>query len=365
MSDVAFFAPLKSPGHPTPSGDREMARGLMTAISAGLPAPGRVRLVSDLRLREPLGNARDQATLHDAAAREIERLTAELAGQDIALWVTYHNYYKAPDLIGPSVCAALNLPYVIIEASRARSRLAGPWAGFAAAAEAASDAADLIFHLTALDGQALHRDRPPGQRLIHLRPFLPLDSLPAAGGVADGPMLAVAMMRSGDKLASYRIIAETLAAMPDTNWRLDIAGDGPARAEVEALMRPFGPRVRLLGQLDRDRLAAAYGRASLLFWPGVNEAYGMVYLEAQATGLPVVAQDRPGVRDVVCGVGYPPPDAGAPALATMAGHLLADPALRQRQGDAARRMIARTHLRPSATETFWNAVAPLMKGPQP
>ncbi len=365
MSDIAFFAPLKSPDHPTPSGDREMARSLMTAISAGLRAPGRVRLVSDLRLREPRGNAADQATLRDAAARETERLTTAFAGQDIGLWVTYHNYYKAPDLLGPPVCAALNLPYVIIEASRAKSRLIGPWAGFATAAEAASDAADLIFHLTALDGDALRRDRPPGQRLTHLRPFLPRDTLPAAGGTPTGPMLAVAMMRRGDKLASYRIIAETLAAMPHENWRLDIAGDGPARTEVEALMRPFGPRVRLLGQLDRDGLAAAYARAALLLWPGVNEAYGMVYLEAQAAGLPVVAQDRPGVRDVLCGEGAPSPDAGAPALATMAARLLTDPALRQRQGDAARRMIARFHLRPTATNTFWDAAAPLMKGPQP
>jgi len=344
MNPVAFYAPMKPPTHATPSGDREMARHLMAAIGAR----AKVDLVSELRVHDPVGDAAYQAAMQDLARGEIERLTASLAGSDVALWVTYHNYYKAPDLIGPSVCHALSLPYVQIESTRARSRLTGPWSAYAAAAEAAADAADVIYYLTDLDLITLKRDRTPTQDLIHLRPFLPTDTLPQQAIELNGPMLCVGMMRKGDKLASYRIIADTLAALPG-DWQLEIAGDGPVRAEVEEMMAPFAPRVRFLGLLDRPALAHAYERAALFFWPGVNEAYGMVYLEAQAAGLPVVAQDRPGVRDVLLSGTHPMPDAGPLALASVLEHLLRNPQERQKLGQVARDRIAQNHLSSAAT----------------
>ncbi len=184
--------------------------------------------------------------------------------------------------------------------------------------------------------------------------------MPAPADCRTGPMLSVAMMRPGDKLASYRIIADTLGALPG-DWSLEIAGDGPARAEVEAMMAPFAPRVTFLGQLDRAGLARAYGRAALFFWPGVNEAYGMVYLEAQVAGLPVLAQDRPGVRDVLLSGSHPAPEAGPKALAQTLTHLLNDPAARQSQGRAARSRVARNHLSRKAGETFWAAVTPMLE----
>jgi len=83
------------------------------------------------------------------------------------------------------------------------------------------------------------------------------------------------------------------------DWILDIVGDGPERANIEALFQPFGNRVRFLGQQDNASLETLYKTTSVFLWPGVDEAFGMVYLEAQAAGLPVVAQDRPGLRDVI------------------------------------------------------------------
>jgi glycosyltransferase involved in cell wall biosynthesis len=169
------------------------------------------------------------------------------------------------------------------------------------------------------------------------------------------------MMREGDKLASYRLIAETLARLSGS-WQLDIAGDGPARAAVEALMAPFGARVRFLGQLDAPALAQAYQNASLFLWPGVNEAFGMVYIEAQSHGLPVVAQDRPGVRDVLAPGTLPPaPEAGPAALAQRIEALLADPAARTAQARRTRDWIAASHLAPAASRRFWSAAAPLLE----
>lgn len=360
MRRVAFYAPMKPPTHPVPSGDREMARNLMTIIAHG---PAQVDLVSTLQAHDSKGDAATQAALRTAAQAEIDRLLADETVRNADLWVTYHSYYKSPDLIGPEVCRRLGLPYVQIEATRAKRRLSGPWAGFAAAAEAACDAASVIFYLTALDLITLEREKTPDQTLVHLRPFLPVDDLPPAAnpGDADPAMLAVGMMRARAKLESYAILAQALTHLDDLDWTLDIAGDGPERAQVETLMAPFGPRVRFLGQLDRTGLAAAYARAGLYVWPGVNEAFGMAYLEAQAAGLPVVAQDRPGVCDVLPPGRYPAPEDGPRALSTEMRALLTDPSLRAQRGARARARIAQLHLMPAATKTFWTAVRPLLE----
>jgi hypothetical protein len=350
---VAFYAPMKPPHHPVPSGDREMARNLMQIIAAG---GAEVTLVSDLRLRDRTGDEAVQAVLRRQAAEETSRLISEMP--DCALWVTYHNYYKAPDLIGPAVAKARGIPYVQIESTRANSRLTGPWADFAWAAHQAADAADVIFYLTAYDRETLERDRCGSQALVNLPPFLPSQTLPQPSSL-DGPMLAAGMMRDGDKLSSYRIIAQTLRYV-SSGWQLEIAGDGPARSDVEALMAPFGNRVTFLGQLDREALSKAYQRASLFLWPGVNEAFGMVYLEAQAHGLPVAAQDRPGVRDILVPDVYPPVQSGPQALADEIDRLLADPVLRARRGGDGMKMIARNHLAPAASARFWEAVRPLL-----
>ncbi|WP_170416957.1 glycosyltransferase family 4 protein [Ruegeria atlantica] len=356
MARVAFFSPMKSPDSPVPSGDREMARNLIKAIGA---QGDEVILVSDLRIYDKTGNAEMQQRLHTYADAEARRLVTDLPS-DTGLWVTYHNYYKAPDLLGPKVCAARGIPYLQLESTRATSRLHGPWSDFAQAAHDACDAADVIFYHTANDLITLEREKYGKQRLVELPPFLPITKLPPAS-TCDGPMLAVGMMRHGDKLASYQLLAQALSHLTG-DWALDVAGDGPARSDVETLMAPFGSKVRFLGQLDRDSVQTAYASASIVAWPGVNEAYGMIYLEAQASGVPVVAQDRPGVRDVLAPADYPAVDAGPEGLATRLRTLLGDPALRRSLGTTAREYTSKRHLMPAATERFWQAARPLIGG---
>lgn len=355
MTRIAFYAPMKSPFDPVPSGDREMARNLMSAIGLNGAA---VDLVSDLRIYDKTGDKQVQSKLRQAAQAEVDRLCSEVT-HDTQLWVTYHNYYKAPDLVGPAVCRALSIPYVQIESTRALSRLTGPWADFAQAAHDACDAADAIYYLTANDLITLEREQTNHQALAHLPPFLPYQNLPAASNWT-GPMLSVGMMRRGDKLASYHIIAKTLHQLSGS-WQLDIVGDGPARAEVEQMMAPFGDRVRFLGQLDRRDLQQVYAQASLFLWPGVNEAFGMVYLEAQAAGVPVIAQDRPGVRDVVLSPDAPHPDEGPHALAAQIMTLLHDPVKRKHLGESAKRGIAQSHLIGATSKLFWATATPLLK----
>lgn len=343
MGRIAFYAPMKPPTDPTPSGDRQMARALMAAL-------GDVDLVSQLRLYEGKGDAGAQAALQQRGKIEADRLIA--TGKNWQAWVTYHNYYKAPDIIGPLVSRALDIPYIQIESTRSPKRLNGPWGPFAQLSEAAADHADLIFYFTDRDLVALKQHKPASQTLTRLHPFLPITNLPSAAALTSKTILTVAMLRDGDKLASFEIIAKALPLLTSPDWQLEIAGDGPARRKVEALFAPFKHRVSFLGQLDQTGLTTAYHGAAAFLWPGVNEAFGMVYLEAQAAGLPVVAQDRLGVRDVVHPDGLIAENLGPKALAQSLDALLQSADLRQSRSQLVRAFIAENHLLEAASRTL-------------
>ena len=356
-TSIAFYAPLKSPRHPRPSGDRAIARALMRALEGlrTLEGHSRVELVSELRMRDGAGKAQVQAQLAQKAQQEaLELITAK---RRWSLWLTYHNYYKAPDLIGPQVSKALGIPYVLVEATRAPWRLGGPWDRFARAAEAACDHAQAIFYFTARDYTALAAGAPKGQHLLPLAPFLARETLPPLAS-PPGPVILVAgMMRHGDKLASYQIIAQVLGVLRTPDWRLLVAGDGPAQQGVAAMFAPFAARVQFLGRLDAKGMEDAYQKAAVLLWPGVNEAFGMVYLEAQAAGCPVIAEDRAGVRDVVPAQRLAPPDRPE-ALAARVDALLQNPGERQAAARQAQAHVQARHLLGHARTTLYEGLRP-------
>ncbi|SET72585.1 glycosyltransferase family 4 protein [Oceanicella actignis] len=368
---IAFYAPLKPPDHPDPSGDRRIARLTMKALERAGFAPF---LASDLRTLDMAGDARVQAALADEAALEIERLLEDLAPAPPALWFTYHCYYKAPDLIGPHVARALGIPYAVSEASHAPSRRAGAWSRFARESERAIRAADVVFWTTRRDLPGLERLEGRRGRLAHLPAFteLPADADPnpdaaPARPVPTGPLrlLTVAMMRPGDKLASYRLLARALSWIEDRDWRLTVVGDGPLRAEVEAMFAPYGARVAFAGVVrERARLRRIYRAHELFLWPGVGEGVGMAYLEAQAEGLPCLAERRPGPADVVHAAPLPEPgpngDPGPFGRALRA--LTSDRAALARMGRQAQAEVGRRHSLDAAAALLRGALAPLAAG---
>ncbi len=316
---VAFHAPMKAPDHPSPSGDRHIARLTLQALSrAGFEAT----CVSRFRTLDMTGDPAAQARLQTEAQAEAARLIHELAAAPPALWFTYHCYYKAPDLIGPTVADALGIPYVISEASVSPKRHGGPWADFAALSDTAIARADKLFWTTARDRPALEA-AGHGAKMIHLPAFLDPGPPPEDWRVAPRPpghsagdplrLLTVAMMRPGDKLESYRRLAAALAHLPG-DWRLTVIGHGTAREPVLTLLAPFARRLTHIDDIDDPSLILPhYQAAGLLVWPGVNEGVGMVWLEAQAAGLPVIAEDGPAARAVIAstnsgGGKLPPPD---------------------------------------------------------
>jgi len=369
MTRVLFYAPLKPPTHPVPSGDRTMARLLMLALrQAGFD----VTLASRLRARiadpsEPLAQETMRAQAWGIADRLIAKLRAAPKRARPKAFFTYHLYYKAVDWIGPRVAEALDIPYLVAEASHAPKRAAGAWAFSHAGAEAAIAAADAIFCLNPNDkaclAQVTHR-----RRLVDLPPFLDLQSFapvlpahePARARLAarhklDGArdlgrpwLLAVGMMRKGDKLASYQVLAEALRRAKLTRPLLLIIGAGEAQAEVRRAFRDAPCRVRFLGALPMDALIEPYAASDLLVWPAINEAFGMALLEAQACGLPVLAGASGGVPAIVAdgktGFLAPPGDAAKFADALKRALKSDLPKL----GKAARAKVTRRHDLPAA-----------------
>jgi len=305
-ANIAFYAPMKSPDDPVPSGDRTMARLLRKAlIKAGFS----VTVPTHFRSFDGGGNMERQVQLKKTGLDEAERLIRQFGDMPLTerpkVWVSYHVYYKSPDWIGPQVCKALGIPYLVVEGSRAAKRADGPWATGHDGAEQALDQASVIFAMTGKDSVALVRHKPPGQRIIQLPPFLDLDEWPDIRSpekrfrTASLSFLTVAMMRHGDKLESYRQLAGILG-MVSGPWQLDIIGDGPARTEIKHLFAPFADAVRFHGAVaDKMQLAHFYAEADIFLWPAVKEAYGMVFLEAQAFGCPVIAGNHGGVGSVV------------------------------------------------------------------
>ncbi len=313
---IAFYAPLKPPTHATPSGDRRVAGLLMDALER---VADKVELVSTFRSFDADGDAVRQEALRRQGEALAERMVAQWRAAPPAarpdLWFTYHVYYKAPDWLGPAVSTALGIPYVIAEASYAQKRASGPWAiGHEATAHAIGKAR-LVLAPSRHDLEGLEALVAP-QRVVHLPPFLdPAPYREAArererhrerlareqGLDARVPWIVVAaMMRPGDKLASYRALAAALAQVADLPWRLLVAGDGSARLDVQGALEGAVPgRARYLGTLGGRELAETYAASDLYAWPAVNEAYGMALLEAQAAGVPVVARATRGVPDVV------------------------------------------------------------------
>ena len=148
------------------------------------------------------------------------------------------------------------------------------------------------------------------------------------------------------RLVPYKGVDVLLEALTGLNAVALIVGDGPLRAELEAHARQLGisSRVRFLGSVADDELAALYRACHVFVLPSVTrqEAFGVVQLEAMAAGKPVVSTDLgTGVgwvnRHGETGFVVPPRD--PVALREAMRRLLADTELQASMGDAAMRRV--------------------------
>ncbi len=341
---VAFYAPLKPADHPTPSGDRLMARLLVKAMAM---AGHDVQIASQLRTYAAEPDETLYRALKSEAQREAARLIASWSPASAAwipdCWFTYHPYYRSPDWIGPEASARFGIPYVTAEASYAPKRDRDGWRIWQDDVVAGLRQASASFCYTTIDHEGLQRLELPG-KLVDLPPFIdPPPQVTRARRSTAAPRIAtIGMMRRGNKLDSYLMLAEALKLLLGVPWRLAVMGDGPARADVLAAFSAIPPdRIDWLGQVDDVTVAAELSACDLYVWPGVDEAYGVSYLEAQAMGLPVVAQDTTGVPAVVENGtgGWLTPAGDLQAFVSAIHNLLTDSDMRAGMGSAAAQFV--------------------------
>ena len=133
-------------------------------------------------------------------------------------------------------------------------------------------------------------------------------ALRARYGLREGPILLslgrLVLRKGVDQV--LRALPSILDAHPTATYL--IGGSGPDVEVLRALVEELGLRshVRLVGRVPEEDLLSCYDLADLFLMPsrvtasGDSEGFGIVFLEAQARGLPVIAGDEGGMADAVC-----------------------------------------------------------------
>ena len=106
--NISFYAPLKPLGHAHPSGDLVTATGIFEFLSN---QGHQVMPASSFRCRWLYW----KPWLWPTLLWERQKVIQGLSSRNVDLWFTYHSYYKAPDLLGPTVCRKIKTPYVIFQ----------------------------------------------------------------------------------------------------------------------------------------------------------------------------------------------------------------------------------------------------------
>ena len=306
---IALFCPNKPLSHAHPSGDLTIARDLQNALNdMGHDCREIVQFRSRWFWKSAEGCFRAFTSFFEAYGK-----ARQLAPN---LWLTYHSYYKSPDILGPSVSRLIQIPYVIFQPmySTKRRKTAQTRAGFylnRLALKAACGAftnnlndiealgrvldPDRITYLpSGIVPEAFQRDEAAGKR-IRKRFEIPYDAT---------VVMTAARFRPGVKYESLVYLFGSLALIKAErrSFTLMVVGDGPMEKQLKALADELLPGQTIFtGRVARHHMVQFYSAADLFAFPGIGESLGMVYLEAQACGLPVVALDSPGVSQVVAG----------------------------------------------------------------
>ncbi|MER5542010.1 glycosyltransferase family 4 protein [Streptomyces sp. NPDC002589] len=191
---------------------------------------------------------------------------------------------------------------------------------------------------------------PPGVDEKTFHPGSGGEEVRARLGLTDRPVVVCVsrlVPRKGQDTL-IRALPRILAAEPDTV--LLIVGGGPYEQDLRRLARETGVEasVRFTGAVPWSELPAHYGAGDVFAMPcrtrrgGLDvEGLGIVYLEASATGLPVVAGDSGGAPDAVLDgeTGWVVRGGDPAETAGRIVPLLADPELRRRMGERGRQWV--------------------------
>ena len=107
------------------------------------------------------------------------------------------------------------------------------------------------------------------------------------------------------RLAEVKGVSYLIEAMKHVDAYLAIVGDGPLRAELECQARDQGDKILFLGSKSHTELPEIYASADLFVGPSVTtengekEGLGLVFLEAMASGTPVIGSNSGGIPEII------------------------------------------------------------------
>ena len=349
---ICYYTPFKPLAHAHPSGDLVTATGIFSYLNA---QGHQVIPMSDLRCRWIYWKPWRWARL----LLETRQVVRQNSGKGMDLWFTYHSYYKAPDLLGARAAKRMGIPYVIFQGmySTKRRRAWKTRPGFYLNRHSLC-AARHIFTNKKLDLLNLKR-LIPQNKITYIAPGLIPDDFNFDAGardeirhtlnLGDDPVVfSAAMFRPDVKTEGLTWVIRTCSELFRRGhplW-LVIAGDGKEKNKLKQLADAHLPqRTRFVGHIARREMYRYYSASDLFVFPGIRESLGMVFLEAQACGLPVVAFDNAGVpeavKDGVSGLLVPAFD--AKAFGEAIARLLNDFDLRHKMGRAAQSYVRQKH----------------------
>ncbi|THB77342.1 MAG: glycosyltransferase family 1 protein [Desulfobacteraceae bacterium] len=353
---IAFYAPFKPLSHPNPSGDLTIAKGIVQFLES---RGHRVDVVSRLRTRWIYFRIWNWPRL----VYDFLSILIRLKQNPPDLWLTYHTYYKAPDVLGPFICRLLGIRYVIFQGiySTKKRRKIKTILGFFLN-RAALKRADHVFTNKSVDYANLKRIIP-GDRLTYIRPGLrPFGSQTTQKEMDDTRnswnagnrvvILSAAMFRDDVKTKGLIWLIECCAKLLEhtRDFILVIAGSGVMEDRIKSTAQAritdrWPGHVVFTGKIPQDQMARFYRSGDLFAFPGIGEALGMVFLEAQSCGLPVVAFDNCGVPEAVADTktGFLTPMYDCDAFSSKLLNLIADPALRRTMGRQASGYVQAEH----------------------
>jgi glycosyltransferase involved in cell wall biosynthesis len=144
--------------------------------------------------------------------------------------------------------------------------------------------------------------------------------------------------------AVIKVLPKVIEAVPDAFYVVVGEGDLQPRLEEIAQENSVRDRVIFAGAFQLAQLKGCYSRADVFVMPSRQEGFGIVFLEAMASGKPVIAGDHGGapeiVRDGVTGFSVDPDD--LETLTARLVQLLQDEPLRMKMGAAGRRRVEET-----------------------
>lgn len=347
---IYYYMPFKPMDHHTPSGDLMLGRG----IFEHLQQHHEIEVASKLRLR----HLPQRPNLWFKLVCELCRLWGR---KRVELWLTYHSYYKAPDLLGALYCKITGTPYVIFQGiySSKRRREAKNRLGFYLN-RYALQRAQLVITNKKNDLINLKRLLPE-ERIHYLAPGIDPELFVRqedgrkkvrkkwAADEQTVIILATAMFRPGVKTQSLQYLIDAFAQVlrQRPTARLIIAGDGENSVEIHSYAKKLGQSVHFPGKIQREELSSYYSAADIFAFPGIGESLGMVYLEAQSCALPVVACREWGASEAVVDghTGLLCPHENANAFCASIIQLIDNPALRLELGNNAKKYIRKHHNR--------------------